>query len=70
MVTMKTIADGLRQIGIQKGDVLLVHSSLKSLGRVAGGADTVINALIDTIGPEGTLVMPAASVVIAPRLSR
>ena len=39
--------------------VLLVHSSLKSLGRVAGGPVVVVQPLIEVLGPGGTLVMPA-----------
>jgi aminoglycoside 3-N-acetyltransferase len=39
--------------------VLLVHSSLSSLGVVSGGAKTVISALRAVIGPQGTLVMPS-----------
>jgi aminoglycoside 3-N-acetyltransferase len=52
------LVEGLRSLGISRGDVLLVHSSLASLGHVEGGADTVINALMEVIGEEGLLVMP------------
>ena len=48
----------LNQLGIKEGMVLEVHSSLKSLGYVIGGAQTVVDALIDAVGFEGTLVMP------------
>ena len=37
---------------------LVVHSSLSSLGHVEGGADAVIDALLDVIGETGTLAMP------------
>ena len=37
---------------------LLVHSSLSSLGWVCGGAQTVVLALMDLLGDDGTLVMP------------
>lgn len=37
---------------------IIVHSSLKSLGWVLGGASTVIDALQDTVTSEGTIVMP------------
>lgn len=39
----------------------MVHSSLSKIGWVIGGAPTVVEALIETIGPKGTLVMPAAT---------
>jgi aminoglycoside 3-N-acetyltransferase len=36
----------------------LVHSALSSLGRVGGGADTVVADVLSVIGPGGTLVVP------------
>jgi aminoglycoside 3-N-acetyltransferase len=48
----------LEALGVRRGGVLLVHSSLSSLGFVAGGAHTVIGALRMALGPEGTLVVP------------
>jgi aminoglycoside 3-N-acetyltransferase len=53
------ILNGLRGLGISEGDTLLVHSSLKSLGTVEGGAATVISALLAALGKKGTLLMPA-----------
>ncbi len=44
--------------GLQPGDALLVHSSYKSFGGVDGGPQTVIDALLDVLTPEGTLIMP------------
>jgi aminoglycoside 3-N-acetyltransferase len=52
------LAAGLRVAGVRKGGSLLVHSSLRSLGRVAGGAETVIKGLLAALGDEGTLLMP------------
>jgi len=49
---------GLSRLGIRKGDAIFVHSALKSLGQVEGGAATVVQALKDAVGPQGTLVMP------------
>lgn len=48
----------LRALGVLPGDVLLVHSSLKRLGFVAGGAQAVVEALLSAVGPEGTIVVP------------
>ena len=45
-------------LGLLRGDVIFIHSSLSSLGNVEGGADTVVEALLGALGPEGTLVAP------------
>jgi len=46
--------------GVQSGQTLLVHSSLKQIGGwICGGVETVVNALLAVLGDEGTLVMPA-----------
>jgi aminoglycoside 3-N-acetyltransferase len=58
VITYECLINDLRKLGIKKGDKVGVHSSLKSLGHVIGGAETVINVLLDVIGPEGTLLMP------------
>jgi aminoglycoside 3-N-acetyltransferase len=57
-VTRADLARDLARLGIQPGDALFVHSSLKSLGYVEGGAATVIRALQDAVGPQGTLMVP------------
>lgn len=59
VTTRADIAAGFRRLGLQPGDVLFYHSSLKSLGRVDGGADAVIDAMLDVIDPHGTLSAPA-----------
>ncbi len=57
-VTKTDVIDALKRLGIKQGDLLLVHSSLKSFGRVEGGAETVIAALKETLTEDGTLAMP------------
>ena len=54
--TRSQIASQLGAIGVEPGDILEVHSSLRSLGDVVGGADAVVLALDDAVGPGGTLV--------------
>lgn len=49
---------GLRGLGIEAGDTVFLHSSLKSLGFVEGGPATVIAALREAIGPQGNLLLP------------
>jgi len=45
-------------LGIKEGDAVLVHSSLASIGCVEGGADTVIDTLLECVGDRGTVLMP------------
>ena len=56
-ITKEDIKEGLHRLGIQTGYVLGVHSSLSSFGYVDGGADTVLEALFETVGYSGTIVM-------------
>ncbi len=60
-LTKQDIVQGLRELGVRPGMVLMVHSSLSAFGEVEGGAKTVIEALLEAIGPEGTLAMPTMS---------
>ncbi len=60
MLTYCEIVKKLKQTGIESNSILLVHSSLKALGKIDGGAETVIAALKDTV-EGGTLVMPTLS---------
>lgn len=57
-LTRDDIVRGLRELGVREGDVLMVHSALSSIGRVNGAADAVIDALIEAVGPSGTVAMP------------
>ncbi len=50
---------------IGSGDDLLVHSSLRALGSLPGGADAVLDLLLDLVGASGTLVMMAATTSFA-----
>lgn len=56
--TRASLAQDLRALGLHGGSVVLVHSSLSSLGWVCGGGVAVVQALTDVLGPDGTLVVP------------
>lgn len=53
-ITREQIIFNLKLCGISRGDVILMHSSLSSIGYVEGGADTVIDAVLDVLEPSGT----------------
>lgn len=56
----KIMAEDLKNLGINPCDVVLMHSSLSSLGTVDGGADTVIDTLLSVLS-DGTLLIPSLS---------
>ncbi len=58
-VTLEDIKSSLKSFGFRRGDRIMVHSSLSSFGWVEGGAETVIKALMDVVGNEGTILMPS-----------
>ena len=58
IVRQPDLEQALRAVGLAAGDVVLAHSSLSAFGWVEGGADTVLDALLSVLGPQGTLVLP------------
>lgn len=61
IVVKEDILDALSSLGIRSGQTIMVHTSLSSLGFVCGGAQVVIEALLETVGPDGTIMMPTQS---------
>lgn len=61
LVLKKDIIDGINNVGIVNGDTVMVHTSLSSMGFVCGGPQTVIEALLEIIGSDGTIMMPTQS---------
>jgi aminoglycoside 3-N-acetyltransferase len=57
-ITLPSLIRDLRQLGVSPGMILLVHSSLRALGWVCGGAVAVILALEEVLRSFGTLIMP------------
>ena len=59
--TLPSLVDDLVELDVRPGVVVMVHSSLRQIGWTVGGSVTVIRALLEVLGSEGTLVMPAES---------
>jgi aminoglycoside 3-N-acetyltransferase len=56
--THQSLTEQLRRLGIGAGDSIVVHSSLRSIGHVDGGAEAVVHALLNAVGDDGLLLAP------------
>ena len=61
IVLKQDILNALSKVGACNGQTIMVHTSLSSLGFVCGGAQVIIEALFETVGTEGTIMMPTQS---------
>jgi aminoglycoside N3'-acetyltransferase len=61
--TVESLVKDLHGLCLVSGDLVFVHSSFKSLGFVAGGAQTVVDALTQVVGPDGLILMPSFNLV-------
>ncbi|MFN2451372.1 MAG: aminoglycoside 3-N-acetyltransferase [Candidatus Dormibacteria bacterium] len=59
-MTRTQLTQALRDAGVTAGGILMVHTRMSAIGQVIGGADTVVSALLECLGPEGTLVVYTA----------
>jgi len=59
LIKYDDIVGDLKKLGLQKGDLVNIKASLKSIGQVDGGAKTLLDALIAVVGEEGTIVTEA-----------
>ena len=55
---LERLKSDLKMAGIGRGDMVMVHSSLSSIGNVDGGAETVIRSFLETVTSSGTVTMP------------
>src|SRR5215831_4520548 len=55
-VTRSKLVGDLRDLGVRPGSVLMVHTRMSAIGWVVGAAETVVRALLDAVGPDGTLL--------------
>ncbi len=57
IITRSRLVHDLRKLGVLPGQVIMLHASVKAIGWIVGGPDTVLQALLDILVPEGTLMM-------------
>ncbi len=58
MLKKHEIIEGLRRIGLTSGDTVLVHSAMRTFGLINNGASTIVEALLEVLEHNGTLVVP------------
>ncbi|MDX2007513.1 MAG: AAC(3) family N-acetyltransferase [Meiothermus sp.] len=56
-ITRESLGLELTALCVPKNAVLMVHASLRKLGPVEGGAEAVLDVLLEAVGPGGTLLM-------------
>ena len=61
IVLKEDLKEALKSLGLKEGDHVIVHTSLSSMGFVCGGAQIVIEALLETVKESGTIMMPTQS---------
>ena len=59
-VTRSRLVADLRRLGVREGGITMVHTRMSAVGWVVGAAETVVRALLETLGPEGTLMAYAS----------
>lgn len=56
VVTRSEVSADLVRLGVRRGSAVMLHASMSSIGWVIGGAPTIIDAVLDAVGPDGTVV--------------
>jgi aminoglycoside 3-N-acetyltransferase len=59
-LTRSRLAEQLTELGVRRGGICMVHTEMSALGWVVGAAETVVHALRDALGPDGTLMAYAS----------
>jgi len=60
MYSIDELANDFRRLGISAGDTVTVHASVRAVGEVAGGPDSIHLALKSALTSDGTLMMYAS----------
>jgi aminoglycoside 3-N-acetyltransferase len=60
MFSKAELAKDFKRLGLENGDTVMLHASVKSVGLIAGGPDRIHEALLDAVCPDGTIMMYAS----------
>jgi aminoglycoside 3-N-acetyltransferase len=56
LMARSRLARDLEKLGLEPGGLAMVHCRMSALGWVPGGAETIVRALLNALGPDGTLM--------------
>jgi len=56
-ITRSKLVTDLGKLGVSIGNTIMLHASVRAIGWIVGGPDVVIQALLDVLGAQGTLIM-------------
>lgn len=59
LYTQEQLVSHLKTLGLKPGQVVMLHASVKAVGAVIGGPNVILQALLDALGADGTLMMYA-----------
>ncbi|MDI6690715.1 MAG: AAC(3) family N-acetyltransferase [Candidatus Bathyarchaeota archaeon] len=59
-ITKSRLTADLKKLGVTSGDTIMLHAFVKAIGWIVDGPDIVIQALLEVLGKEGTLMMLAS----------
>jgi aminoglycoside 3-N-acetyltransferase len=60
IITKSRIVTDLRSLGLEAGQTVMMHASVKAIGWIVGGPDVVLDAVLEVLTPTGTLMMYVA----------
>lgn len=60
ILTKSDLMNDFKEIGLKKGDTVLVHTSMSKIGYLENGPQTFVEALIEYIGEDGNIMMPTS----------
>lgn len=56
-LTHASLRSSVTRLGLRSGDLVMVHSSVRAVGPILGGPNEMIEALLETVGSSGTVMM-------------
>ncbi len=57
MLSRVNLIHQFQELGIKPGDNIMLHASLRAIGKILGGPDQVHQVIMNVIAPNGTLLM-------------